>query len=55
MHRSHVHNRRTLRLGVKGKLLFPIVFLGVLLTLGAAWYITEHASTLALHATLSRA
>ena len=55
MSRSHAHNRRMLRLGVKGKLLLPIVLLGVLLTLGAAWYITEHASNLALHATLSRA
>jgi methyl-accepting chemotaxis protein len=55
MHRSPVPNRHTLRLGVKGKLLLPIVLLGGALTLGAAWYITQHTSNLALHAALSRA
>jgi HAMP domain-containing protein len=52
----HVEQKsRRLHLGVQGKILLPIVCLGVLLTLGAGWYIVHYSSTQAVQARFGRA
>ena len=47
--------RSGLRLGVKAKVLLPIVLLGVVLALGAGWYLTRYFSTQVVQSTLDRA
>jgi methyl-accepting chemotaxis protein len=47
--------RRGPRLGVKGKILLPTVLVGLVVAIGAGWYMTRYSSTQALQARLGRA